>query len=392
MTFQRAYAAFPTTDARIPVMVDCFAWYDQSDLRTIRSMGELLRYNVPANLAERPPGQRVMQLRWLFVQEAYVRTHGADALSIFENGGWVPTANTVRLLRPMCNELKRQNIIPDGIFIDTEAGFSIFNLPPEELQRIYASPRARAAMPARIRNLNPATAFHYQTPGYQANINRFNSWTNTFVTKSLRKALIGSGLFTFNTPQGKRTPAMVRYTSMAPTFPIYDPHGWPQTNGSIDGKTSNTFIYTNNGARYAFKVHDWRWNLMIDMINWCRSVMRRPGGAYWPLVVHPQIFHNSHWYCDQLVAHFARTGVNLSNGCQWIFWNEHDAYYVGEPTAFANMLDRHNEPWPALRNLDEIPLDADFIQTAGYTTTYAEFITRMAEADRLRALGRPALV
>lgn len=378
MPNQRVFAAWPTQDSRIPLMIDFFSWYPRDDISAMLALGRQRARSLPTELAEREPGQRVMQLRWLFVYEADVRRYDADPVTILENG-FVPIGRTIRMLRPLCNALKRRNLIPDAVWIDSEAGFGYWDITPEQLTRIFASPRARANMPATLRSVgDPSVDFHWSTQGYQTRILEFNRWTAGIMTTAIRRALVDSGLFKFNTPNGVVIPPMCRYTGTMPTWPVYDPHGWPLLSTGIDGRTSNPFFYYSGGNRVTNqRVHDFRWNLLVDVCNWARSFMARPNGLFWPLITQPTTYHNSTWYFEQIIAHLARTGVTSGNGNGWIFWNEHDSSYPGQPQIVYDTLMRHADNYPAQRALPEIPMDVDQIETAGFVTTYEEFLTRM---------------
>lgn len=359
-------------------MVDFFGWYPRDDVRMMVALGRQRARTLPAELAARPPGQRVMQLRWLFVYEADVRRFGADPIQILERG-FVPIGRTIRMLRPVCNALKRQNIIPDAVWIDTEAGFQYGNLNWDLLAQIFANPRIRANMPASLQNVgDPLVDFHWTTTGYRDRIIAFDQWTASMMTNALRRSLIDSGLFKFNTPNGIVIPPMCRYGGTLPTWPVYDPHGWPLIPTSIDAKTSNPFFYYSSGNRVSYqRFHDYRWNLLIDICNWARSFMSRQDGLFWPLVTQPSTYHNSPWYFEQIIAHLARTGVTSGNNNGWIFWNENDAQFPGQPTLLYDIIMRHAGNYPAQRSLPELQMDTDSITTGDFTTTYADFLANI---------------
>ena len=378
MTNQRVFAAWPTTESRIPVMVDYFAWYPPNDVQMMLALGRQRATTLPDELAARPAGQRVMQLRWLFVYEADIRRYGADPVSILANG-YVPVGRTIRMLRPLCNALKRRNLIPDAVWIDTEAGFGLYDMSMDQLVSVFSNPRTRANMPARLRSINPTTDFFVSAPGYQQNIIDFNRWTSAIMTRAIRAALVDSGLFVFNTPNGPYIPPMCRYGGVSPSMPVYDPHGWPLFPTSIDNKTSNPFFYYTGGNRVSNRAHDFRWNLLVDICNWGRSFLRRADSLFWPLITQPITYHNSPWYFEQIIGHLSRLGVTTNNGNGWIFWNEHDSSLgmAGQAQMVYETIARHDQPFPVQRNLPLLELDCDQIETAGFVTTYEEFLNRM---------------
>lgn len=354
-------------------MADMFCWYPRGDVPTMLSIAQQYKDITPPQLEAMPEGCKVMQIRWLLMYEGYIQRWNADPVTVFEQG-FIPVGRMIRMLRPVAAEIKRRRITLDGIFIDSEAGFSWDNMRAGDMDRIYASPRARAALPPRLRNLRMSD-FHWSQPNYKEHITNFNRYASLLVTRAIRKIVYDTGLFTVRKPNGERyTPPIARYTGVGPTFPTYDLNGWPQFNGMIDGKTSCTNFWIYPGNRYAGRVHEPGWNQFIDAVNYARSFLSRPGAKFWPLVNQPSVYHGHTWIFEQMIAHLARTGVNWANKNGWIFFNENDAAYPGQPTMLADMLDRHSEAWPVLPGLPEIPMDADVVETAGFRTTYEDYL------------------
>lgn len=377
MNYQRVLSAWEHFEPRIPRMVDFFAWYERDNVAMMLETGRQRALTLPDELAALPPGQRVIQLRWLFVYEAQVPRYHSDPVGLLERG-YVPTARTVRMLRPLSVALKKRNLIPDAIWIDTEAGVSYWGMSDDQMRDLFSRPRARAKMPPSLRSLDYDRDFNWYNPNIRTLVHDFNVWCTNLMTRALKAALVDSGLFTFNTPSGRYVPPMCRYIGMNVGFPIYDPNGWPMINSSIDGRTTNMFQYQLLGYRYNERVHDPRWNLLIDIINWTRSFLNKPNSLFWPLVQQPKLYY-SDWYFEQMIAHMARTGVTTPNGNGWIYWNEHDTtpQMTGQATKFYEAIARHDQNFPVQRNLPPIELDADRIETAGYVTTYTDFLNNV---------------
>lgn len=358
------------------MMADYMMWYPQALPDWIPGIAQQRATLCCDQLERMPPGERVIQIRWMFMYEGYVRRWNVNPVPIFEQG-FIPIGRAVRYLRPLGAELKRRGLQVDAIWVDTEAGFTSWNLDMSHMQAIYGSTRARATMPRQIRNFSP-NDFLFASPNFRTATREFNRWTELLMTRAVRNALTQGGLMWQITPQGtKRRIPIVRYTGVAPTWPTYDNHDWLRFNTSPDGTTSSTFFTIYNGTRYDVRMHDRRWNALCDWLNVARSTLARPGGMFWPLVNQPVTYFNSPWLFEQLVAHLARTGVNWSNKNAWLYFNEQEDLYVGQSTVLWDIIARHDEAFPVQRSLPEIQLDCDSITTAGFTTTYEDFLNNI---------------
>jgi hypothetical protein len=115
---------------------------------------------------------------------------------------------------------------------------------------------------------------------------------------------------------------------------------------------------------------------MVDWINMVRSCMARPGAGVWPIMTWPT--YTNAWVFEQMFAHMARTGVNwTTNKCAFIYWREGWTNAAVEDPMFAAIAARHDQAFSPQRNLPAIPMDVDTISTAGFTTTYADFVANV---------------
>ena len=125
-------------------------------------------------------------------------------------------------------------------------------------------------------------------------------------------------------------------------------------------------------TRYDNLVHDYVWNNFCDLVNHVRSsIGGTPQWRSYPILAHPN--ESNAWLWEQLVGHCARSGVNWTGGNQYFtFFKSFDSKI--EDDLAVEILSRHDEPWPVLPDLPEVPLDSDQVETAGFVTTYAEYM------------------
>jgi hypothetical protein len=359
-------------------MVQWAGWYDYNHPEIFMSTADAYASGVCNQLAALPDGYRVTFLRGVLRTESYP-AYGADPMFLFENGG-VKLSRQIMTLRPLGRELRRRGMHLDGVWTDNEGALGFWNLDANTLAAILASPKARAKMPPAVRALR-MDMFDVRSPNFRNAVNTFNSYAYGLMYRSLSMALVGSGIFCMpTTPGGPNVqPPTMNYMVSAPTWPVYDPNGWPWYPNTLDGRTSSPGIYLADGGRYTQppRVHRWQWNVLIDAINHIRSVMHRPNSKIWPTIAWPN--YTNAWVFEQMIAHWARTGVNwTAGGNAFIYWVDPPVVnrQVEDPL-LVQIFSRHDQPFPVQRNLPEIPLDSDSITTAGFTTTYADFLANV---------------
>ncbi|HMN39901.1 MAG TPA: hypothetical protein PKE29_03585 [Phycisphaerales bacterium] len=349
-------------------------WYDSAHPEQIPSKAQQQAWRISNEIGALPPGKRVVFLRWILRYESYT-TYGADPLYLFENGG-LKISRNIMMLRPFGRELRRRGLTLDGIWTDNEGGYTGWNLTQPQLAAIYSSPRARANMPPGVKALSPEM-FIWSHPNFQTAMTTFNNWALLLMYRAIRRVLVDSGIFRLPAVPGGPPvqPPTMNFNVSAPTWRTYDCNGWPNFSFLMDYiRSSSPGLYLTPGNRYAPpRVHHPLWNALIDHVNAVRSCMTRAGAVVWPTITWPS--KQNAWVFEQMIAHLVRTGMNWTAGnCGYIYWRDVNVNTAIEDPLMVDIFNRHDQPFPAQRNLPEIPMDVDSFTTAGYTTTYQEFL------------------
>lgn len=378
MQHNKVFSLWATPSPDITAMVEWFGWYEQGSTASMLEWAiNQTDWRIP-DLAALPPGKRCLSLRWILTYETYV-PYGADPIKIFETGT-IPTARNIRALRPFSNALKKQGIALDGIYADCEGGFMNWHLTTDMLSTIFRSPKARRHMPPHIRALTPEM-FDYHHPLFHDAVDKWNKWTFDLQYAAFRKIMYTSGLFKIpRTPGGPPVqPPMVNFNAANPTFPLMDENRWEIRARTIDGKTGNpVFYFPDNGGRYIpqYCTHAPLWNCFLDHISFMRSYLGRGNSSVWPIIGWPD--WKNRWLFEQLIAHGVRTGVNwTASKSAWLYYNPVESIRPTQDPLFAEIVQRHDLPFPVQRRLPRVELDSDFVETAGYVTTYEQFLSEV---------------
>lgn len=355
-------------------MPQWMGWYPADHPEWIPDLAQQQAWLHCNEVAALPVGKRVVFLKWILRYEGY-SSFGADPLYLFENGG-LKLSRTIMMLRPFGRELRRRGLTLDGIWTDHEGAETGWSLTQAQLTALYSSARARANMPPGVKALSPEM-FVFGHPNFQTAMTTFNNWARLLAYRSLRRVMVDSGIFKLpSVPGGPAAqPPTMNFNVMAPTWRTYDYNGWPNFSFLMDyTRSSSPCLYLGTGGRYAWpRVHEMLWNALVDSINMARSCMARPGAVMWPTIAWPS-WANA-WVFEQMIAHLVRTGVNWTAGnCGYIYWRDVGVNTAVEDPLMVDIFNRHDQPFPVQRDLPEIPLDVDSITTAGYTTTYQDFL------------------
>lgn len=376
MQHNRLFGTEPSQAPGVDSMATWLGWYPQGQPETIPGFATE-RADATCNvLATLPPGRRCLLLRWLLIYESY-QEHGASMLEVFERGGF-PVSKNIRFLRALGREIRRRGLTVDGIFMENEGAPNTWGIPSTQMNAILASPSARARMPIALRNAT-ASDFDWRSPNFQRTVNLFNNYGALMLTRALRKITVDSGIFRLPPAPGMAPvqPPTVNFNFGAPTFPVYDENGWRLLNATVDRVTSAQGFYLGNGRYFSEnRVHHGIWNGLINSLNVIRSCMRRPNAKMWPTITWPSRVHP--WVWEQLIAHGVRTGVNWTMGNNaWLYWREPWLDGAAEDGLAVEIMSRHDQPFPVRRDLGEIPFDCDQFETAGFVTTYTDFMNEV---------------
>ncbi|GEM_PF-1147062 len=373
----RVFSENPPQSPELIELVDISTFYPKEI--GYRGSIEACKERIPQiieKLRSRPIGERAVEMKFLLAYEMYP-DKGCDPLAVMEKGE-VDVSRTIAMLKPLSKELKKRRIPIDVMYLDNEGGFGYYELKQTGLRKIFRSARAKRLMPPECRVLNPDD-FNSNSPNFIAAKTAWDVYAVKLKYDALRKVIVGSGLFDIKPSKSQPAvrPSAMNFWSVAPSFPIYDYNGWRLDYTSLDGISSGPSCYVGNyGSRFDNRQHHPIWNNMIGMINQVRSCLGRPNARVHPVLSNPSFC--APWIWEQMVAHMVRSGISWT-GAQnaFIYWNANSPT-TEDPIAAQIML-RHDLNIPAQRNLPEIQLDTDIIQTGNWTTTYEEFLDNMAD-------------
>lgn len=376
MQFNRVYPLYDTTEPRLTQVTEFFMWYPSESPDWIPGISQARAEICVNKLLALPPGKRMVHVRWVLMYESGAGWPGyADPVEYFASNGPSLFRN-LRYLRPLGQEMRKRGVVPDGIFADSEGGFNTWNLSRDQLRTIFRDKRVRRNMPTSVQRISPEQLDSNTNPSWREPVTAFNTWALQIQARALRSIMVDSGIFNFRSGGAKMSrPPIMNYTYVNPTFPVFDYNGWRWLNLPIDGRTSCPSVYVSYGARHAWKVHDPRWNALIDHVNLLRSCAARPASLVWPIFSWPTA--TNAWVWKEMIAHAVRTGINAANGCGYIYFNEAGAGRDADDRIVADTFDANDQPFPMQRGLPEVPLDSDSIQTAGYTTRYEDFLANV---------------
>lgn len=371
----RLFALQPSTTPGIEAAAIFQANWDRSSPGSIREIAERYSYLMSDLLSAKPVGSRTLYLRRALYDELYMYRVRDDVVKVFETNS-VNTNDQIRMYRPTARELRRRGITLDGIFLENEGGFQGWDLTVDQFRAIFRSKRAVARMPAAVRRGVRPEFFEAGNPKFFEAMAIWNQYAFQVACRQLRRVTVESGLFRLPAVPGGplRQPPTTNFWWQLPTWPAFDQNNWRYISASVDGRSSFPQCYMQLGNRYRNFRHDHRWNVFVDHINLTRSCMVRSNAAYWPCITWPR--YCNEWLWEQMVAHMARTGVNWANGNAYWYWKEH---YIGDQQdqKAAEIFGRHDQPFPAQRNLPRVEMDVDVIETAGFRTTYEDFLANV---------------
>lgn len=289
MQHNSVFCMEPSGHPDLTTMPIWLGWYPKENPDWIPTLAPQRAWITCNNLEALPPGKRVVFMRWILMYESYM-SQGADPVQTLEVGNY-SIGRSIRYLRAFGRELRSRNMYLDGIYLENEGGFTSWNLTQQQMQAIYASSRARAKMPPRVRALSPEM-FIYTHPNYQNAVTLFNRYTMQIHTRAMRQITVDSGIFKIARSVGQApvNPDIVNFNHVAPTFTAYDYNGWPWQSLSVDGRSSAPSVYFGTGSRYFHpdRVHMPLWNSLIDHLNLIRSCLRRPNATVWPVISWPR--------------------------------------------------------------------------------------------------------
>ncbi len=283
-------------------------------------------------------------------------------------------------------ELKDLGIEPDYLIHDFEKSIRLTYIPQEEREYYFGELMDRVRphiqmLPISMQGVSVDQITDARSPeGRAARIDY-----NQFAAELRAKILSDVFNQAFQAAYGKYIP-ISNYRDINPTFHLDSYSGWPFSIATVGG-ISAPVVYLESRpdfGRYRNTQKHRRWNRLIDGLNACRSTatnglvtpwISAPGyGRYGPdSWARPTELTGEYRIWEIMMDHMLAMGIDT-----FILWNPSERY---NPNAV--VTDAFVDQWlaenprgagPQLRNLPEIPLDADSITTNGVTTTYQDFL------------------
>lgn len=375
MKHHRIFGLFPSPAPQVTFAIDYLGYFPKGDTAYMDASAQFWADEACKVVAVRPPGKRVVQIRWMmrYETESGPPFH-ADPLPVFENGGY-DVSTGLRMMRPFGRMLRQRKLFLDGIFCNCEGGFGFFSLSPDQMKAIFASSKARAKMPPIFRNIRPEQVTWW-TPEFDRELGiKWNRWQMVMINTAFRKIFIDSGIFKIPRKSGPPVnPVVCNFHWFQTTWPVMDNNGWPiRSVAAIDRRTSSPGMYFAMGNRYRWRNHHYLWNIMVDHINWARSCMNRNDARLWTTIQQMEFTHP--WIFQKTVEHVLRTGVSwTTTRSAWVYFNAQPHMRPVSDTFFGQLLAANDRPFPRVMGLPELQIDCDRIESPGLTTTYEEFL------------------
>jgi len=283
-------------------------------------------------------------------------------------------------------ELKAQNIYPDYLVHDMEDSINYWYIPSDQRRFFFQSiinpsQPLTTQIPESMRNISIDQFLKPRDPVARLAIRDWNEFAAKLRTQLLHDVFSQA----FTDAYGEYIP-ISNYRDFLPSREVemYSARPFPS---SSTGGISAPSLYIKDlpeWGRYRGIAKDIRWNRFIDCLNEARSASTT--GLVTPWIAAPGfgVVGDESWarsdelegeyeIWEMLMDHLLAMGIDT-----FILWNPPPRY---NPNAIET--DEFVDQWlannpraagPQLRNLPEIPLDADSITTNGVTTTYQQFI------------------
>ena len=283
--------------------------------------------------------------------------------------------------RRLYTSLARLGVVPTFLIFDHEDLFNYWNWREFGKQRTDAARiqlmrdtlnRLGSQRPDYLRDVT-AEGFIGSHPQWRTTVDVWNRFSFDLTYEAMRRAAVDTATDAF----GRVIPA-TNFNGMLPSFTVYDYNGWPlrrDWDGFSDWSAPACYL-AGTGIRYSALKKGQAWGRFVDNMNYVRSCLARSERVA-PWIAGPTAAaeENSRlpksaqqWLWREQVLHMRWMGVNTL-----LYWNPFEPESTGD-TALATRTFADAQNIPAeRREVYEIALDADEIDSAGYVTTYADF-------------------
>jgi len=287
-------------------------------------------------------------------------------------------------------ELASLGIVPDYIVADMERGIGFWSIPLAQRRDFFTqimSPTSQLSetLPESMRNVTVDQLMNYRDPQGSIALNDYNTFASRFRANLIHNVFENA----FETAYGRYIP-ISNYKDLYQSFSLrhYTNRPLPlASSGGISAPVAYLDLRTENSPRYANTQKDQRWNRLIDALNKSRSAatigwvtpwISSPGygrfGADTWARTNQLDAENQIW--SMMMDHMLAMGIDT-----FILWNPGPRFNPNARTS-DDFIDQWLAEHPRassvqLRNLPEIQLDAEFIETNGVVTYYQDFLDAM---------------
>jgi len=309
----------------------------------------------------------------------------SDPLDLVESGGY--TAGIEAYWNEFAIELARLGVEPDYLILDMEEGAGFWHIPIQDRQEFFnelmdPNRSLSPVLPVSMGQVTVDQFMNYRNFAGTVALNDYNQFA-----AQLRASLLKDVFSDAFESAYERYIPISNYADISPSFDLTRYTARPILEGTMAGISAPiTYLdFRGEGAtRYARTEKDRRWNRFIDALNRCRSASTtglvtpwvsapgygRNGPDTW---ARPNELTGEYRIWELMMDHLLAMGIDT-----FILWNPNSRFNPSAvPTdAFLDqwLADHPVGAGPQLRDLSEIPLDADAVITNGVVTTYQDFL------------------
>ena len=312
----------------------------------------------------------------------------SNARDLINSGGF--TAGLTEYWTEFATELKSLGVTPDYMIFDQEEGIGFWHIPISQRARFFGellNPEMQhlSDLPPSMQGMRVEQFLNYRHPDTEQAFNDYNRFATEFRASFIRRVFHD----TFEEVYGFSIPTS-NYGDFIEGFEVYTHHNRVLDEATVAGISAPVAyldLREDTSPRYSRRTKHQRWNRLIDQLNEVRSAAQP--GLVTPWIAAPGYgrFGPDTWAgTSQLDEEFAFWQVHMDHMLAmgidtFILWNPTSRFNPNAITTDIMMDewagDHPRVNTPQLRSLPEIPLDAEYIETNGVVTTYAQFLAFM---------------
>lgn len=309
----------------------------------------------------------------------------SDPVELWRRGGYRDGMEP--FWKSVAERLKQREITPDYIVQDLEKGVRYWEIPEGERDRFFTQlfdgqGQIGSNLPSDVFSVSIGTFLDRSNAAGDGPRRAYEQ-----AAVSLRTDLISKTMHRPFVQAFERAIPHSNYNDVLPSFEVLRHNNGPWYPTSIHGISAPASYLVDYGdaQKYRRLQKNPRWNHMITVLNTLRSAAAN--GPVHPWVAPPGYgrfgpdtwardheLNEERWLWEVFMRHNMAMGIDT-----FIMWNPGRQWNRN-----ASAMDRFMDDWfggklahHELLVLPEIPMDADFIETNGYVTTYQDFMDKV---------------